>query len=255
MTRSTALVAMGACLVGGVADVAALNLWAVPRALDNWRAQQPATAVVQQQAAQGVGAIATAPPVAPAAPRAATGEQPAPAAPRTATPAVDTPPAATGATGDVKAGDSDQGSAPVIARAEPPPPPAPPEPDDGRAPAAGSESSDADSVVLLFPTGDHALTDKARASLWRLARKLRGERGFTVQIDGHADPRGPEDFNRELARARARTVEDVLKSYRVGADEFVVESYGEDRPVVEGSTPDALRRNRRVEVRIKRGER
>lgn len=64
-----------------------------------------------------------------------------------------------------------------------------------------------------------------------------------MRIEGHADQRGEEDFNRALSERRAARVAEVLREFGVSDEQMAVIGYGEERPRIEGS--DDV--NRRVE--------
>jgi outer membrane protein OmpA-like peptidoglycan-associated protein len=46
-------------------------------------------------------------------------------------------------------------------------------------------------------------------------------------VTGHADPRGPDDYNRELGMSRAEAVAEVLRSEGIAVTRIDVESHGE----------------------------
>jgi OOP family OmpA-OmpF porin len=74
-----------------------------------------------------------------------------------------------------------------------------------------------------------------------------------LTIQGHADRRGPEEYNEQLSRERAQAVKQYLVSQGVPAETLDVEAYGERRPAVPGAdTPAEFQKNRRVEFVIQR---
>lgn len=73
-----------------------------------------------------------------------------------------------------------------------------------------------------------------------------------VDIGGHADDRGDEEFNLELSKRRAASIRTFLIERGVGQDRLQSEGYGSSRPLVEGKTEHAWFMNRRVEFVVTR---
>jgi outer membrane protein OmpA-like peptidoglycan-associated protein len=73
-----------------------------------------------------------------------------------------------------------------------------------------------------------------------------------IVIEGHADERGTDEYNHELALRRATHVKNALVEQGFPADKIEVVSYGRTRPRVAGSNEEAWEKNRRVEFVIVR---
>jgi outer membrane protein OmpA-like peptidoglycan-associated protein len=73
-----------------------------------------------------------------------------------------------------------------------------------------------------------------------------------IEIGGHSDAQGDDEFNLVLSRSRAQAVYDYLSSHFPGLrlGQFVVRGYGETQPVASNDTPEGRARNRRVEFRV-----
>ena len=69
-----------------------------------------------------------------------------------------------------------------------------------------------------------------------------------VTLEGHADERGTREYNLALGEHRARRVKQFMLAEGVGNAQINVISYGEERPVDDGSGESAWSRNRRVEL-------
>ena len=72
-----------------------------------------------------------------------------------------------------------------------------------------------------------------------------------VDIIGHADSDGAEDFNLDLSRRRASSVAQYLVNRNVLADRLYVDGRGESEPVATNSTAEGKAQNRRVEILIR----
>jgi peptidoglycan-associated lipoprotein len=71
-----------------------------------------------------------------------------------------------------------------------------------------------------------------------------------VEVGGHADERGSDDFNEDLAERRANRVRDMLVEAGVAADRLTVASYGESMPLSPAHDEEGWSVNRRVEIKI-----
>jgi len=69
-----------------------------------------------------------------------------------------------------------------------------------------------------------------------------------MDIDGHTDSVGPENYNQGLGQRRAEAVRSYLVSKGVSAGRLAARSYGETRPVASNDTDEGRQTNRRVEL-------
>lgn len=96
-----------------------------------------------------------------------------------------------------------------------------------------------------FDTDSDQLLPGARSELGRVSDILIKYPHTTIEVGGHTDVRGPEDYNQALSERRAERVRDELILNGVSAQRIMVVGYGESRPI--SSTHAA---NRRVEILI-----
>ncbi len=71
-----------------------------------------------------------------------------------------------------------------------------------------------------------------------------------VEVGGHADERGTDEYNEALAERRANHVRDMLVEAGVTTERLSVASYGESMPLDTSGTEEAWGKNRRVEIKI-----
>jgi OOP family OmpA-OmpF porin len=71
-----------------------------------------------------------------------------------------------------------------------------------------------------------------------------------VEIQGHADERGSDQYNIELTRDRAASVRQALMQRAVDPSRIRSAGYGERCPVDPGHNAQAWEKNRRVEFKI-----
>ena len=75
----------------------------------------------------------------------------------------------------------------------------------------------------------------------------------TIRIAGHTDERGSDEYNLALGERRAAAVKAYLVQRGISAVRIETVSYGEERPVAQGSDESAWAQNRRAEFEITAG--
>jgi len=73
---------------------------------------------------------------------------------------------------------------------------------------------------------------------------------FLIEIGGHTDSRGADDFNLRLSQERADAVRAYLASKGVSEDSLISVGYGETRPIDPALTAEAYEKNRRTEFKV-----
>jgi peptidoglycan-associated lipoprotein len=82
---------------------------------------------------------------------------------------------------------------------------------------------------------------------------LRSNPGVQLRMEGHADERGTSEYNIALGNERAESVMQFFTGFGLDGNRFSSVSYGEERPVAQGSSEAAWAQNRRVEFVITAG--
>jgi peptidoglycan-associated lipoprotein len=83
---------------------------------------------------------------------------------------------------------------------------------------------------------------------------LRNSPRVRLQIEGHADERGSNEYNIALGNRRAQAVVDFFTNFGLDANRFSIVSYGEEQPVAMGHNEEAWAQNRRAEFNITAGQ-
>jgi OOP family OmpA-OmpF porin len=94
------------------------------------------------------------------------------------------------------------------------------------------------------------LRPEARDVLDQAAALLDKHDRVVVEIAGHTDSKGSEDYNQGLSERRANAVRDYLTGQGVRASRLSAKGYGESRPVASNDTDAGRAENRRVEMVI-----
>jgi outer membrane protein OmpA-like peptidoglycan-associated protein len=101
-------------------------------------------------------------------------------------------------------------------------------------------------VYFAFDKSD--LSDKARAALDVFATDMKAKnKNVYIEIQGHTDNVGGEEYNLKLGKARAKQVMRYLYlKHGIPLHRMRAFSYGESKPVVDNKTPSNRAKNRRI---------
>jgi len=101
--------------------------------------------------------------------------------------------------------------------------------------------------TVYFDFDSAAIKPTERSKIDAVAQVLKSKPNTKVQVEGHCDERGTEEYNRALGERRALAVREYLINAGISADRIFTISYGEDRPVDPGHNEAAWAKNRRAE--------
>jgi outer membrane protein OmpA-like peptidoglycan-associated protein len=101
---------------------------------------------------------------------------------------------------------------------------------------------------VLFDTGSYILKPAAREKLAKVSGILLAHPGLTMQIEGHTDSVGSDEFNQRLSEQRAGSVRDFLLEQGVVPSSITAQGFGKTVPVASNDTAEGRQRNRRVEI-------
>jgi outer membrane protein OmpA-like peptidoglycan-associated protein len=101
---------------------------------------------------------------------------------------------------------------------------------------------------VLFDTGSSTLKTGAREKLAKISGIVLAHPGLNLQIEGHTDSVGSDEFNQQLSERRADSVRDFLAQQGLPGSSIAARGYGKTQPVASNDTPEGRQRNRRVEI-------
>ena len=104
---------------------------------------------------------------------------------------------------------------------------------------------------IYFATGSSRLDAESEQALDETVSLLLSHPGLPVEINGHADSQGPEDFNMALSLVRAEVVRLYLEQAGVRASSLSVQGSGESQPVASNDTAAGRAQNRRVVLEMR----
>lgn len=111
-----------------------------------------------------------------------------------------------------------------------------------------------DTLVLYFEYDKADLLPRSLRQIDILARILKTDSKKKLNIGGHADALGTDDYNRKLSEARAISVRAALVTFGVPETQILVTAYGEAKPWKENTSadgtdnPEGRQHNRRAEI-------
>lgn len=103
---------------------------------------------------------------------------------------------------------------------------------------------------VLFATGSDTLTEIDLQRLRALAEHLEHNPGLVVMLDGHADPRGTDEYNNVLSQERAKAVKDALETLGISAGRIRYQGHGNRFSSAPKGDEDAYRQERRVDITL-----
>jgi outer membrane protein OmpA-like peptidoglycan-associated protein len=101
---------------------------------------------------------------------------------------------------------------------------------------------------VLFDTGKFDLRPPAKEALAKLSGIVLSHPGLKLDVEGHTDSVGSDDFNQKLSEQRAGAVRAYLIAQKLEPDSVVSRGFGKSRPVASNDTAQGRQQNRRVEI-------
>jgi outer membrane protein OmpA-like peptidoglycan-associated protein len=101
---------------------------------------------------------------------------------------------------------------------------------------------------VLFRTGSFELLGVARERLAKVSGIVLAYPGLHLEVEGHTDSVGGDDYNQTLSERRARAVRDYLVQQGISDNSIVARGLGKAGPVATNETAEGRRQNRRVEL-------
>ncbi|MCG6898422.1 MAG: OmpA family protein [Gammaproteobacteria bacterium] len=132
--------------------------------------------------------------------------------------------------------------APEVVSAPPPPPP----------PPVIMYEKTTMSATTLFDFDKAVLKEEGKVALHELDDEIKAKGAKVVDIDviGHTDSTGPEDYNLDLSVRRAQAVADYIISEGIDASIIDVSGEGESNPIASNATREGRAENRRVDIHV-----
>ena len=103
-------------------------------------------------------------------------------------------------------------------------------------------------ATVYFEFDKFNLNSKSLQTLKSAVAAMKDNSSIKITISGHADERGTREYNLALGQRRAESIRDYLAINGINANRVTVKSYGEERPLSNGSDETSYAKNRRAEI-------
>jgi WD40 repeat protein len=109
---------------------------------------------------------------------------------------------------------------------------------------------------IYFDFDKYDIRDESVVELNKLLVFLQKNENLIVEISGHTDSRGSDDYNMKLSRNRAKSVVAWLKKRKIESKRMIAKGYGETQHIAPNENPDGTdnpdgrQMNRRIELTI-----
>jgi len=101
---------------------------------------------------------------------------------------------------------------------------------------------------VLFKSGSFELLPGARERLAKISGIVLAYPSLHLEVEGHTDSVGSDEYNQELSERRAQAVRDYLVQEGIASRAITARGLGKNAPVAANETPEGRQQNRRVEL-------
>lgn len=103
---------------------------------------------------------------------------------------------------------------------------------------------------LEFESGKDIILEVSKVALDELADVLIKKATWKLEISGHTDNLAGENFNLVLSKKRAEALKNYLIFKGVDTNRLITFYFGETQPLIDNTTEEGRKKNRRVEMKI-----
>jgi peptidoglycan-associated lipoprotein len=115
---------------------------------------------------------------------------------------------------------------------------------------AGDEVRNMVAAMIHFDLDKSNIRPDDAGTLDQKVSILQANPDLRIRIGGHCDERGSDEYNLALGNRRAQAAKQYLVSHGIDASRIETQSWGEERPLVDGHDEGAWSQNRRDEFEI-----
>jgi peptidoglycan-associated lipoprotein len=115
---------------------------------------------------------------------------------------------------------------------------------------AGDEVRSMVAAMIHFDLDKSNIRPDDAGTLDQKVAILQANPDLRIRIGGHCDERGSDEYNLALGNRRAQAAKQYLVSHGIDASRIETQSWGEERPLVDGHDEGAWSQNRRDEFEI-----
>jgi len=115
---------------------------------------------------------------------------------------------------------------------------------------AGDEVRSSLAAMIHFDLDKSNIRGDDMGALDQKVAILQANPDLRIRIGGHCDERGSDEYNLALGNRRAQSAKQYLVSHGIDAGRIETQSWGEERPAVDGHDESAWSQNRRDEFEV-----
>lgn len=103
---------------------------------------------------------------------------------------------------------------------------------------------------IFFDTDKFQIKNESKDVLDRLVRLMKDYPTLRVEISGHTDNIGSDEYNQRLSENRAKSVTDYMIANGTSKERLTYVGMGKTKPFTTNDTPENRQKNRRIEFKI-----
>ena len=115
---------------------------------------------------------------------------------------------------------------------------------------AGDEVRSSLAAMIHFDLDKSNIRGDDMGALDQKVAILQANPDLRIRVGGHCDERGSDEYNLALGNRRAQSAKQYLVSHGIDASRIETQSWGEERPAVDGHDESAWSQNRRDEFEV-----
>ena len=101
---------------------------------------------------------------------------------------------------------------------------------------------------IFFDVDKATLKEESVKQLQHVVTLMKDNTDLVLEVQGHTDDQGSDDYNLKLSQQRAETVVTYLRLFGIDTSRLVPRGYGESQPLLPNTTEEGRAKNRRVEL-------
>lgn len=103
---------------------------------------------------------------------------------------------------------------------------------------------------IFFDHNKAILRPESFPELERVVKLMNDNKSMKIEVAGHTDSDGSDEFNQKLSDNRAKAVMEYLVQKNISQSRVVYKGYGESKPIATNDTDEGKQLNRRVEFTV-----
>jgi outer membrane protein OmpA-like peptidoglycan-associated protein len=103
---------------------------------------------------------------------------------------------------------------------------------------------------IYFDFDKTSLKNESFVELDKVVEFLKQNASVEIEISGHTDNKGSDDYNQNLSQGRSEAVVNYIISQGIDGYRLTAHGYGEAKPIESNDSDDGRANNRRVEFTV-----